>query len=598
MINVNSESEMKRTLLLKDATIVDGSGKPAFNGSIAIGNGRIVEIGEITTSDYDQIIDAKGLVISPGFIDVHTHADKTLFLFPTAPNFVMQGITTTIGGNCGNTAAPIKDFWPLNMFWDLDALYELRPFKYQSKEIIPLEDFKPKAKELYGLDIDWQTFGEFLARLERTGLSVNHVPLVGHNTIRTEAMGTDYKRNPTANELDKMKQMVVEAMEAGAFGLSTGLDYIPGRYADTEEIVELAKVTAKYGGTYVTHCRRTTLKAHSPANGITGLTEAIEIGKRAGIPVQISHLLSGYKVDPSPPSSVVEAIAAATLEVIDEASENGVDIAFDVIPNTTGGTLTATDLVATLTPWLRQLGSLERLAECLKAKDFQEEIREVIASGKWSSLNSTANPYWMDRLILARCNVKEYEGKTIGEIARREDTDPLDTLFAVIMKDPAVKMRSEFMREEAVTAFLKHPKAMVGLDTYTFDTAWQMKYPPYYIPHPNTYGGFPRYLRRWVNELKAMSLEEAINKATHVPAQRFGLIDRGLLRVGAYADIVVFDRAAIREKEDVLEPRQYPQGIKYVIVNGEIVVKDGKQTIAMPGKVLRRNFTDKVYGNS
>jgi N-acyl-D-aspartate/D-glutamate deacylase len=594
-VNGNREGKAKGTLLIKDGMIVDGSGRPAFNGSIAISGERIVEIGKIATEDYDRIIDAEGLVISPGFIDAHSHADKTLLLYPTAPSFVMQGVTTTIGGNCGNTAAPMENYWPLNMFWDLDAIYELKPFKYQSKEIIPLKDFKPKAKELYGLDVDWRTFREFLARLERTGLSVNHVPLVGHNTIRTEAMGTDYARKPTANELDKIKRMIVEAMEAGAFGLSTGLDYILGRYADTEELVVIAKVVSEYGGIYVTHCRKTTLKAHSPASGITGLTEAIEIGKRAGIPVQISHLLSGYRVDPSPPPQIVEAIAAATLKVIDEASENGVDIAFDVIPNTTGGTLTATDLVATLAPWLRELGSAKQLAKSLKAKDFQEEIREIITSGKWSSLNPAVNPYWMDRLILVCCKIKEYEQKTIGEIARRDDTDPLNTLFTVIMQDPTAKMQSTFMREEAVIAFLKHPKAMVGLDTYAFDTDWQTKHPPYYMPHPNTYGGFPRYLRRFVNELRIMSLEEAINKATYVPAQRFGLIERGLLRIGAYADIIVFNRAMIRESEDALEPRQYPQGIKYVIVNGEIVVEDRKETKARPGKVLRRKLSEKAY---
>jgi N-acyl-D-aspartate/D-glutamate deacylase len=282
-----------------------------------------------------------------------------------------------------------------------------------------------------------------------------------------------------------------------------------------------------------------------------------------------------------------EANAQATLEIINEASVEGVDIAFDVIPNTTGGTLTATDLVATLTPWLREVGSPERLAESLKAKDFQEDIKWAIDSGKWPSLNSKTDPYWPENLVVARCAVRACEGKTIGEIARRDDADPLHTLFALIIADPRAKMRSEFMREEAVIAFLKHPKVMVGLDTYVFDTDWQTKHPPYYMPHPNTYGGFPRYLRRFVNELRIMSLEEAIRKATYIPAQRFGLVDRGLLTVGAYADIVVLDQSAIRELGDALEPRQYPQGIKYVIINGEVVVDDGRHTGARSGKVLR-----------
>ncbi|MCL0056166.1 D-aminoacylase [Dehalococcoidia bacterium] len=577
-------------ILIRNGSIVDGSGGGAFKGSIAISGERIVEIGEVSSSDCARIIDAEGLVVAPGFIDAHAHADKTLFLYPTAPSFVMQGVTTTIGGNCGNTAAPMKDYWPPNMFWDLDAIYELRPFKYQSKEIIPLEDFKPKAKELYGLDVDWRTFGEFLARLERERPSVNHVSLVGHNTIRTEAMGADFERKPTAAELDKMKQMVAEAMEAGAFGLSTGLDYIPGIYADTAEIVELVQVVKDYGGIYATHLRSGGIgrgKARPPANRIEGIIEAVEIGRKTGVPVQISHLIPGYRVDPPPPAQLLEAVAQATLAVIDAARGEGVDVTFDVIPNVTGGTLTATDLVATLAPWLREIGSPERLAESLRAKDFRVEITEAIGSGKWPLLNSTTNPYWMDNLIVTRCRVNGYAGKTIGEIARGEDADPLDTLFGIIIKDPAAKMRSELLREEAVITFLRHPAAMVGLDTYTFDTDWQMKYPPYYLPHPNTYGGFPRYLRRYVNNLGIMSLEEAINKATYAPAKRFGLKERGMLVAGAYADIVLFDKTVISECDDALEPRRYPQGIEYVIINGKVVVEEGGHTGARPGEVLR-----------
>jgi len=354
--------------------------------------------------------------------------------------------------------------------------------------------------------------------------------------------------------------------------------------------VELVQVVKDYGGIYATHLRSGGIgrgKARPPANRIKGIIEAVEIGRKTGVPVQISHLIPGYRVDPPPPAQLLEAVAQATLAVIDAARGEGVDVTFDVIPNVTGGTLTATDLVATLAPWLREIGSPERLAESLRAKDFRVEITEAIGSGKWPSLNSTTNPYWMDNLIVTRCRVNGYAGKTIGEIARGEDADPLDTLFGIIIKDPAAKMRSELLREEAVITFLKHSKAMVGLDTYTFDTDWRMKHPPYYVPHPNTYGGFPRYLRRYVNELKIMSLEEAINKATYAPAQRFGLKERGVLATGAYADIVLFDKISISERGDALEPSQYPQGIEYVIINGEVVVEDGRHTGARSGKVLR-----------
>jgi len=388
-----------------------------------------------------------------------------------------------------------------------------------------------------------------------------------------------------------MKRLVENAMEAGAWGLSTGLDYPPGVFSETEEIVELAKVAAKYGGMYSTHWRRTGLRREKtkPQEKIQGLIEAVEIGKHAGIPVQISHLLSGYTITPPPPPILEEASANATLEVIDKGVKDGVDLWFDVIPNTTGGVFTSSFLIALLSPWVREVGSPEGLARALALSDFRSELKEILNAGKWYALNPRVDPHWATRIKITKSGDKAAIGKTIAELAEEKGKDALDVLFDVLQGDPDTHALPAMIQSETEKAtYLRHPRAMVGIDTFALDYRWETRYAPKFYPHPNTYGGFARYFRVYQRELRTLSLEEAVRKVTGSPAKRFGLKDRGILANGMRADIVVFDQSEIGDVGDHMEPRRRPRGIVSVVVNGEVVVENGVHTGKTPGVLMRK----------
>jgi len=443
------------------------------------------------------------------------------------------------------------------------------------------------------LSIDWRSFKDFLTKVESTGISVNYVPLVGHNTIRATVMGRDYKRKASEKEVEEMKEYVREAVEAGAHGLSTGFDYEPGSYASTDEVVELAKVVSEYNGIYATHWRRTGVRKErvefEPPEKIKGIIEAIEIGRRANVPVQISHIMSGYTIYPTPPRSLALAAIRATLDVIEEAASSGVDVYFDVIPNTDGGVFTIPYLASLLAPWVKDAGTRKAIAQLLKAKDYRREVKETIKAGKWWLINPKVDPYWAEKVIILDCSVEKYKGKSLGEIAGEEDVNPLDKLFDILVEDPETRIMTKIISDEVeVEEFIKHPRAIVCTDVFAYDKPWSMSKPPYFLPHPNTYGVFPRYIRRYALERKVLSLEEAIHKITGLPAKRFRLENRGLIKPGYYADIVIFDPNEISDMGDYIEPRRPPKGINYVLVNGKIVVKEGAHTGIRPGKIIRR----------
>ncbi len=579
-------SSLEYDIIIRNALVIDGTGQPARRASIAIVNGRIAEIGDVR-GDAKRIIEASGLIATPGFIDIHAHGDLTILQYPLAENYVLQGVTTIVGGNCGFSPAPIKNVW-LMSFWEFDWWHEIAPYKYDPDVIQPIEKVNEKLKEKYGWSIDWRSFSEFLSRVEQTGISVNYIPLIGHNTVRAAVMEKDFKRKARPEEIEEMRKLVAEAMEAGAFGMSTGLDYIPGAYADTSEIVELVKVVKEYGGLYFTHWRSGYRTGDWSRDRVKGLIEAIEIAKKTGVSLQISHIYSVYTVQPLPPKVLQEAQAKATLEVIEKARSEGVDVTFDVIPNVDGGLFIIPRLVSYLTPWLIELGSIEALIRNLKIKEFRDEVKEAIRAGKFRYLNPKVDPLWMDKMrILAHKN-ESYVGKTIGEIAKSRNEDPLDTLMNLVIEDPNAKVRrGQIISEHEVPIYIKHPLAMIGIDTFALDFKWEVKYPPYYLPHPNTYNAYPRFFRKYVKEMGVLSLEEAVMKVTSMPAKKLGLKDRGIIRKGAWADIVLMNFEKLSDSEDYIEPRKPPRGIEYVLVNGEIVVDKGEHTGKRAGKVLK-----------
>ncbi len=562
-------------VLIKDTRIVDGTGKAAFKGDIAIRGEKIVAVGKVK-GDAATIIDGSGLVTCPGFIDPHSHADLTIMQYPLGENLVMQGITTFLGGNCGNSPAPLADL----------------------------------------------TFSEWLSKIENLGISLNYAPLVGHNTIRSLVMGEDFKREATEEEIEKMKAHVDEAMRNGAFGLSSFTDPSPGEYAPIEEIIELAKVAQKYGGFYVPHTRH--IQSQMPSDnpeeygyGIyhgsiedvwvgryRGYLEAIDISRKANIPLHIAHFSNAFKNPQPHPDLLDEAGAKASLiEIIDKAKEEGLDVTFDVIAcssTISGPRPLLADFYSgrnVALNWVRQIEK-EEFIEKLKTEEFRSRLRSVYDTNrlKLGMIHTKADPYWMDCFKILTCKKKDYEGKTIGEIALMRDTDPLETIFDILVEDPDtlwIQFLDRRFAPATIPVFLKHASAMPSTDVPSLPAKLERDdsspYAAYGIlPAPIAYGMFPHYIGTYVREEGVLTLEEAVKKATYVPAHRFGVKDRGVLSPGAHADIVVFDLEKIKMKGDFLNPAQPPEGIEFVIVNGKIVYKEKAHTGERPGKVLRR----------
>jgi N-acyl-D-aspartate/D-glutamate deacylase len=485
---------------------------------------------------------------------------------PLAENLVMQGITTFIGGNCSESPAPLKDL----------------------------------------------TFGSWLERVEKTGISLNYAPLVGHSVIRRLVMGEDYRRPATENEIGEMKAHLEEAMKSGAFGFSSMGDPDPSHFADFEELVELAKAAKKYGGIYAPHTKHVQqqwptdnpeLVAYdlslSPPEDIgvgvyRGYLEAVEVGRRAGIPVHIAHLCSAQLISQPHPEAFEEAAAQATLWLLDRAREMYPKVTFDVIAHKNGFCRARSIRDAFYAKnigglrWVQDIDKTE-FVKRLETREFRLKLRRVHESCrlKFGMVHTVLVPYWHECFQVVRCKNKDYEGRTIGEIARRNDKDPLETVFDIIVEDPGAVWAQylDWTQSDRMNAvFLKHPKVMPSTDIWAVSMTEPEEDD---LPGPAVCGVYPDYLGHYVRELGILSLEEGIRKATSFPAQTFGLAGRGVMSPGAFADVVVFDFDKIIDKGDFLNPAQRPEGVRYVIVNGRIVYKDGSHTGEKPGRVLR-----------
>ncbi|HML03588.1 MAG TPA: D-aminoacylase [Candidatus Bathyarchaeia archaeon] len=524
-------------LIIKNGIVVDGTGNPWFKADVGIRSGLISDVDELP-SESNEIIDASGLVVAPGFIDMHAHSDFSLLINPLAESKVRQGVTTEVIGNCGFSAAPLNDF-----------------LKRQIMEMSPI---LKEAK----LKLNWSSMDEYLKKLERNGIALNVVPLVGNGNIRALVMGYESKQ-PSQNNLRKMKKILAKTIEEGAVGLSSGLIYPPSCYAHTGELIELSKIVAQYRGIYASHIRG------EGETLIDSVREAIEIGKKSGISVEISHHKASGKRN--------WGKVKQTLKMIDEARSVGVDVTCDVYPYLAG--MTGLDALLPTRAWE---GGVGKLVERLRDPRIRRRLRREMKEGRSNLLSADD---W-DSVMVAYCGGhREYEGKTIAEIVEQKRIDPFDFLFDLLIEEKASVMIVIFtMCERDMRNVLKHPASMIGSDTESVA--------PYGVlgkgkPHPRTYGTFPRVLGEYARRKKVLTLENAIRKMTSFPAQKLRLNDRGLIRKGMWADVTVFSPEKIMDKATYLKPHQYPVGIKYVIVNGQLVIADGKHTRQLPGRVLR-----------
>jgi|SRR5579864_352866 len=536
----NPTSHTDFDLVIENGRIVDGTGSPWYSGDIGIREGKIVSIGKLSRAARSRTINAHGLIVAPGFIDMLGQSELSILVDPRAPSKTYQGITTEITGE-GSSVAPLND----EIIREDSAIYEH-----------------------YHITPDWRTLRQYFDRLQRQGLGINLATYAGATQVRRFVVGEN-DRDPTAQELAQMKDLVRQAMLDGAVGLSTALQYAPAMYAKTDELVALAKEASDMGGVYATHLR-------SESDHISeAIDEAIRIGREAKIPVEIWHIKAAGKNNWGRMSQIVAKVNLARQE--------GVDIAADTYAYLAG----MNSLSAFIPPWAHEGGD-EKLIERLKDPVVRAQIRAQMLSthgdweNEWQEIRSPD-----DVLIGVVRNplLMPVSGKRLSDIAKMWNEDPINALFDLLVKDDAHTHAAVFMMSEPdVILALQQPWVSVGTD-------YEGTQPDGILgkehPHPRAYGTFPHILNRYVRQEHILTLEEAIRKFTSLPAQRMRLPDRGLVKPGMWADLVIFDPISVTDAATFQDPTQFSRGMEFVLVNGISVIDEGKMTNETPGKIIR-----------
>ena len=530
---------MPWSLLIRGGTVVDGSGAPARQADVAVEGERIAAVAPRLEGAAERVVDARGYTVTPGFIDMHSHSDLFYFACPSAESKIRQGVTTEVVGMCSFSQAP------------------LRP---DQRDIV-----RGWAGGIgASLDLRWETFAQYLDALRAIRPSVNVAHFVGHGALRIAAMGFE-ARPAGPDDLRGMQRLLGEAMDAGAFGFSTGLVYAPSAYSNTEELIALARSIASRGGYYFSHIRGESSML------LDSINEAIRIGEEAGVGVQVSHVkASGRENWPK---------IDAALRLFETARARGVDVAGDVYPYNAG----STKLDNMMPAWAHDGGTgrlLERLADRATRRRIIEEC--LIDGERWGTVSQGGIGF--DQVFIATCRRRELEGLNLAQIARQSGMAPAEALMNLLLEEKCtVGMVSFSQSIDNVAKVLAHPALMIGSDSiplYEGEGDRPGK------PHPRTYGTFPRVLGEYARDRRLFSLETAVHKMTGMAAARIGLRDRGRLQPGHFADITVIDAASVKDESTYPEPHRYPSGIPYVLVNGAVVVDDGRMGAARPGRIL------------
>jgi N-acyl-D-amino-acid deacylase len=532
-------------LVIVHGHIMDGTGSPWYSGDVGVRGGRIAAIGNLTEEPRKRTIDAQGKVVAPGFIDMLGQSDLTIMVDPSLPSKIYQGITTEITGE-GESVAPVND-----------TMIAADSGGYQHYHLTP----------------DWRTLGQYFARIEKQGMGINLASYVGATSVRRMVLG-DADVQPTAEQLEQMKALVRDAMRDGAVGLSTALQYAPAPYAKTPELIALAGEAGKFGGIYATHMR-------SEGDAVLeSIDEAAQIGREGHIPVEIWHLKAAGKANWGRMPQIVAHIEKDRAEGI------------DIRANTYAYTAWFNTFSAFVPPWAHDGGDA-RLIERLKDPAMRARIRkDMLSPGKDSAGEDWDNewqeipgPQAIQIAVVQNPALVPLQGKRLSEVAAEWKEDPIDALCDILIKDGGFTSVAVFgMDEPDVLLALKQP--WVSMDNDSSGTS-----PDGILgqehPHPRAYGTFPRILRKYVREENQLTLPDTIRKFSALPAQRMRLTDRGVLKQGMWADVVVFDPATIHDKATFENPNQFSEGMEFVLVNGVLVIENGKMTGALPGKVLR-----------
>ena len=536
-------------LIIKNIKIYDGSGGEPFISDVGIKGDKIEKIGSImdgiasplikSEARNDKLINGEGLCLSPGFVDIHSHSDYYLLIDPLAQSKVRQGVTTEVGGNCGYSASPIFGS--------------------------PLLERGKSYKEQFGLDLNWTDIKGYSEKIEENGISLNYCQLIGHNTVRASVAGV-VDREPSPDEMKKMERIIEEAMDDGAVGMSVGFAYTPSCFAKKEEVANLCKIVAKRGGIFTTHIRS------EGRTLIESIEEVIDIARVSGVRLQISHLKTFGEENWGKLDEV--------FKLIESAINEGIDIVCDRYPYTAANT----GLQAVLPDWVFD-GGKEKAIERLKDYKTRDKIKTELLK-KYPS-----NSYW-DSVMISQgvtAKNKETEGKSVKKGAEIFKKDVIDFLFDILIEENLEVDAIYFsMSEDNMKRILKKDYVMIGSDSGARSTDGLLGLG---LPHPRTFGTFPRVLGKYCRDEKLFDLPTAIYKMTSYPCKRIGIKDRGLIKEGYFADLVIFNPDTISDTATYESPKNYPKGIEYVIINGKITVNNGNHTGAKAGRILIQNKT-------
>src|ERR1700720_2838444 len=539
-IRLPAQANISFDLVITNGHIIDGTGSPWYSGDVGIRDGKVESIGNLAAAPRKRAIDAAGKVVAPGFIDMLGQSELSILVDPRLPSKIFQGITTEITGE-GNSIAPLND-----------AIIQIDRPGYDHYKITP----------------DWRTFRQYFARLEKQGMGINLASYVGATQVRRVVLG-DADVQPTSAQLDQMKSLVRDAMHDGAIGVSTSLEYAPAPYAKTEEIIALAAEASKFGGIYATHMR------NEGVSVLESIDETVRIGREAHIPVEIWHFKVAGKASWG---HMAESIAR-----VNQARAEGIDITAD----TYAYTAWFNSMSAFVPPWAHDGGDA-RLIERLKDPATRARIRKDLEtpSKDWDNeWQEISGPQDVMISVVQNPALKKFQGKRLTEVAKTLNKDPMDALFDLLIEDKAFTDCAVFgMSEPDVALALEQP--WVSVDNDSSGTSPEGILGKEH-PHPRAYAAFPRILRKYVREEKKVALEDAIRKFSALPAQRMRLTDRGVLKQGMWADVVVFDPNTVRDVATFDDPNRFSEGMDFVLVNGTIVIENGKMTGMLPGKVLR-----------
>ena len=538
---------MALDLLIKNGTIIDGTGRLRYDADLGISGGNIEAIGNLQDAQAGRVIDASGLIITPGFIDMHSHSDMSLFDDPGGESKAFQGVTTEVTGNCSYSAFPIAS---------------------NRKGDLGLGSFD------WPVDWEWTDLDGYAGALESHGISLNIAPQVGQAAIQI-AVGANEERSVTPDEMRAMQRLAVEAIEQGAWSLSTGLSVAPSGYMSTDEVVELMSALSGYEGVfYVTHSR------FGAGKHVSAIEEAVEIGQRAGVPVHYSHLaiiarpdLGGWRKPEDRRGHSHEM-----LEVFENARAGGLDITYDTYPFTAAGAG-----INQLIPIWAQAGSTDDYMARLRDPDTRARIRGEVAAGMGGV------PPRFDTWVISDVKTEANQGvvgRSVADIAEDRGLEPAETALQLEEEERGAVMAVVHGRiERDVRAFLSHPMGMIGSDGNAVSPTGTQSHKQI---HPRFYATYPRILGRYVRDQSLISLEVAVRKMTGMPAERLGMTDRGLVEAGLVADLVIFDPETIIDHSTFEKPHQLSDGVRHLLINGEAVISDGEHTAARPGRVLRR----------